>query len=190
MVSHCHEAHHHKAHRPRLFSYLVLRKKLFPRHPRNLHQPQLIRPRRQRPKREIRRLVQLQKLAHNLLDQVDRVVGAHAVPPPQLARVPPPGGAVRRLVDEALAVPDGRDVVPALGDAVVCARGQVEVSGAVGEDVVDGDEDGRAELNGLRRVAVRVDGQGAAADAVRLFKDCDVDLDAGFLCILSEMIRS
>lgn len=56
--------------------------------------------------------------------------------------------------------------------------------------MVDGDEDGRAELNGLRRVAVRVDGQGAAADAVRLFKDCDVDLDAGFLCILSEMIRS
>lgn len=56
--------------------------------------------------------------------------------------------------------------------------------------MVDGDEDACAELNGLRRVVVRVDGQGAAADAVRLFKDCDVDLDAGFLCILAEVVRS
>lgn len=171
-------------------SHLVLRKKLLPRDPRDLHQPQLIRPRRQRPKREIRLLVQLQELAHNLLDQIDSPVGTHAVPPPQLARVPPPGGALRRLVDEALAVPDGRDVILTVGNAVVGANGQVEVLGAVVEDVVDADEDGCAQLNGLRRVAIRVDGQRAAANAVCLFKDCDVDLDVCFLCILSEMVRS
>lgn len=168
-----------------VFLYLVLRKKLLPRHPRDPHQPQLIRPRRQRPKREIRLLIQLQELAHNLLDEINRPIGAHAVPPPELARVPPPGGAIGGLVDEALAVPDGRDVILAVGDAVIGADGQVEVLGAVVEDVVDGDEDGCAELNGMRRVVVRVDGQRAAANAVRLFKDCDVDLDACVLCILS-----
>lgn len=56
--------------------------------------------------------------------------------------------------------------------------------------MVDGDEDACAELNGLRRVVVRVDRQGAAADAVRLFEDCDVDLDAGLLCVLAEVVCS
>ena len=41
--------------------------------------------------------------------------------------------------------------------------------------MVDLDKDAGAELDGLGGVVQGIDGQGAAADAVRLFKDGDVD---------------
>lgn len=118
----------------------MLGEKLLPRHSCNLHQIQLVRPGRQRSKREIWRLIQLEELANHFLDQIDSSVRAHAVPPPQLARIPPPGRAIRGLVDEAVAVPNGSDIVLATGRAVVGADGQVEVLSTVIHDIINSHE--------------------------------------------------
>lgn len=56
--------------------------------------------------------------------------------------------------------------------------------------MVDGHEDGRAQLNGLQRVVKRADGQSPAANAARLLKDCDVDFDVCFICVLSQVVGS
>lgn len=168
----------------------MLGEKLLPRHSCNLHQIQLVRPGRQRSKREIRLLIQLEELADHFLDQVDSAVRAHAVPPPELARIPPPGRAIRGLVDKAVAVPNGRDVVLAAGRAVVGADGQVEVLGAIIHDVIHAHEYRGAQLNGLQRVIKRVDGQRPATNPSCFLKDCDVDFDICFICILSQMVGS
>lgn len=171
-------------------SNLMLGEKLLPRYSCNLHQIQLVRPGRQRSKREIRLLIQLEELANHLLDQIDSSVRAHAVPPPELARIPPPGRAIRGLVDEAVAVPNGSDIVLATGRAVIGADGQVEILGAIVHDVVDAYENRSAQLNGLQRIIKCADGQRPAANPSRFLKDGDVDFDICFICILSQMVRS
>lgn len=55
------------------------------------------------------------------------------------------------------------------------SEGQLKFFDCSGEDMIDIDEDGRAELDRHTWVVVGVDGQRASANAVRLFENGDID---------------
>jgi hypothetical protein len=121
------------------------------------------------------------------LDQLDGLVRRPPVAPPHARGVPPPGAPALGLEDDGLAVPDGRQVAR-LGVAQLAQR-QVEGEGRVVQDVVDVDEDGRAQLNGLLGGAVDVDRQRAPANVPRLLKQGDVDVEVLLRPELLKVVR-
>lgn len=167
----------------------ILTQILLPRRSRHLMQPQLKHPLRQRPKREERRLIQLQERRHGALDQLHGAVGAQPVPPPQPRDIPPPALALDAAVHDLLAVVDGRVVARARGTLTGARERQVERLGRGEEDAVDLDEDGGAELDGRVRVVVGVDGERAPADVPRLLEDGDVQAEALLDGVLLQVVR-
>lgn len=121
----------------------------------------------------MRRLVHLRELSDDALDELNRLVRRQAIFPPHLRDIPPPRGTLGRLKDELLAIPNSSD-----GAFLLCvglANGEVEFLACIVQDMVDGDEDGCAQLNRLGRFIEGIDGESAATDMIRLFKDGDVD---------------
>lgn len=149
---------------------------LLPRDAGDACQLQLIDPLRKRSEREIWLLIQFQEAANDAIYHLNGIVWARSVLPEHLGGIPPPRLATDALVDKGLAVPDGCDIAPRKSSFEVIDR-QVEVTGSIVHDMVYVHKDGCTQFNRECGRVKRIDSQCAAANPVRLFEHCDVDID-------------
>ena len=68
--------------------------------------------------------------------------------------------------------------------------GEIEFSDGRLENLVYGDEDGGAELDGIGRVIIRADGGAAAADVRIAIVEGDMEGNGGVISILAKMVGS
>lgn len=148
---------------------------------RSLEQARVLDNSRERRKREQRRLVHSKEFPNRTLHQPLRADRRQrSILPQQLCKTPPiTNFALRAWLaeDELGAVVDAErvDVVVARTRVGSARDFEAELLGGIDEVVVDGDEDGGAELDGLGGVVEGVHGGGAATNVGFSVEDGDVD---------------
>lgn len=145
------------------------------RHARSALETQLVDALRQRAEGEVRWLVNLQEDVDHILHERNGSVRRRAVSPPHASSVVPPGRPILALEDDFLAVPYRRYIAGLLVADV--GQGKLKFLDCPGKDVIDPDEDGRAEFDRHTGVVVSVHGERAPANPVRFFENSDIDSD-------------
>jgi hypothetical protein len=157
-------------------TYAVIAQELFASDARRLNQIKFLGPLGKRLEWEELRLVEAKELGDGGIRQLlSPLRRRQAVLQDDLDLVPPAWRAPIEREDEAVTVPDAHNRIQTRASST---RGETElVHGAI-ENVVCGDENAGALLDRLGRVIERVDGDRAAANAVRLLEERDIDTDS------------